>query len=213
MGKQARDLWGRAARCPVWAAPHLASQRRLRLRRSGAHCLSAIRARWRSSPRGQTFEGPPTGVRDPNASNLDPRVVALRGLKPYSCEFASDEIRNRLKLEPEAKQIIHTAALGRHCQDFEHLAMSLGESLFFGFRGHFDSHHGVDDLPRRAVAGVIAESFASKHRIADARLQNRSGRVIYVKHGEHVRADTARPADAECLGDGRGPEALRLKFA
>ena len=103
--------------------------------------------------------------------------MVLRGLKPYSCEFAADEIRYRLQLEPDGKQSIHTAALRRHCQDFEHLAISFGQSLVFGLRGHLDSHHGADGPWWEA----IAESFGSKRHVADARPKNRIERVIYVQ--------------------------------
>src|SRR5262249_30188530 len=131
---------------------------------------SAVWQTWRPAPRGQTFERTPSGVCDLDASNLDLRVVALHDLKPYSCQFTADEISYRLKREPEGKQSIHTAATRRNCQDFEHLAMSFGESLVFGLRGHFDSHHGVDGLPARR-GGAIAESFASKRHVVNVRLQ------------------------------------------
>jgi hypothetical protein len=128
---------------------------------SGVRCLSTVGSTWRPSPRSQTFEHSPTGVRDPNASNLDPRVAVLRGLKPYSCEFAADEIRYRLKLEPNGKQSIRFAALRRRCQDFEHLAISFGQSRVFELRGHFNSHHGAEDLPRRGVAILLSRSPAT----------------------------------------------------
>jgi hypothetical protein len=88
--------------------------------------LSAAWRTWRLSVRGQTFERPPAGVRDSDASKLDLQAVLLHGLNPYRCESALDEIGHCLKLEPAGKQSIHVAAIRRLGQHFKHLTMFSG---------------------------------------------------------------------------------------